>query len=643
MIEIRFTPTNSNSELTLTIGEAAQGATATRVEGTRDVFVTNEEDDSDVFMPVRTTSGTVRFYNKDNAWSQLANISNTHQPVTLSQGNSVLWQGYINKGYVGTRRLFGYNEECEIAVQCPLMELDTVDYEPKYTVTPMMTLGAIVTDILTDPFGTGTSPYVIMNIEILDSEYHILNYCYVYMGTFYKTEKEPDGTATYTPRYTRKGALEEVLKMACCTAHWTGTAVEIKAMKEVTSGTGISPLTFTPADTDCSETAVMPFKKVEVTADADGNDTAIEFPTAVISNWAKLREGSAGEVTVSRGLTDVHPVVRSYSQIGTITGDVDDQEYEYECTIQGGTSTPYIVAYQDRKNIGSDTAQNLSPALWLNYPDPIGETDIDNNTSFTCTEYHIRTKQPFFVYDAILVVQIRLKGNFVDGEIDGIIKIRVKVGNMCFDPTSNSWVEVGVGHLTPDMIEATFENGELKRTGNLNYNFETYSGFGIPVDGTLNGIVDIEITMPDDYHNVGITIDSLSVKAVRHVSDIHEKSSFTVKDPLGSGEDSVELAYCSGRRADNADNFLFLRLLSSNEYVVAKELSLDDTEQLPEQWVAARHASMNTGKARSLLSIRSKESIAPGRYTYANKIYETLAINHDWAEGVTEAHLIEIS
>ena len=99
MITIDFTALRSSDAYTLMIGTGH----ATSVEGTRDVFVTTEEDDTDLFMPVRCTSGTVRFYNAGGAWNTLADISDDHTPVQLvtQGGGGVVWRGYINKGYVG--------------------------------------------------------------------------------------------------------------------------------------------------------------------------------------------------------------------------------------------------------------------------------------------------------------------------------------------------------------------------------------------------------------------------------------------------------------------------------------------------------------------------------------------------------------
>ena len=187
-----------------------------------------------------------------------------------------------------------------------------------------------------------------------------------------------------------------------------------------------------------------------------------------------------------------------------------------------------------------------------------------------------------------------------------------------------------------------FENGQLKRTQDLNPYFDSYDGYGIPVDRVLSGEVQVTVDA-SNFSSDLICIDSLEVSAVRHVANSKERNLFTANGTKGSGDDDVELAFCSQRRAVNADNFLFAPL--GNEYEVVPYLQTDYGDIKPEEWVAKRRATLTTSdtKARSVILLRQIGDIEPGQYAFNGKVYDTLSINHAWAENITEAHLIEIS
>ena len=636
MIQISFTALHGD-DYVLQIGAAEQDADPTVVDGTRDVFTTTEEDDTDVFMPVRCTSGTIRFYNAGNAWGTLADISDEHKPVTLLSNGSPVWSGYINKGYVGTRKLYGYNEECEICVQCPLSELDTVNYEP--TKNTMMTLGSIVSDILTYPFGNDGDTFNVTLPSGTDAG--MVLGLYVYSGFFYKNFENDDGSTAYVPKYTRKEALAEVLKMACCTARWTGTSVEIKEMKVVSSSSDtLSP---NPADTDSSETAIVPFKSVRVTANANENDVAIQWPTKAIQNWVSDNKMQSGwNLTVRLGTTMLKPINVLYGDFGSSWSGSDewrnitDDEYDY--TPWSGQNETRIAAYEDRSGKDVGSANNRAPSVWLNQCSvQISEFDV-GITQVNTTIFCIKTKNAFFIQDAILCIQMRLTENFYEKNFSGVVKLSVKVGSYFWESATNSWTT----QPSNAFFDAEFENGQLKRTQDLNPYFDSYDGYGIPVDRVLSGEVQVTVDA-SNFSSDLICIDSLEVSAVRHVANSKERNLFTANGTKGSGDDDVELAFCSQRRAVNADNFLFAPL--GNEYEVVPYLQTDYGDIKPEEWVAKRRATLTTSdtKARSVILLRQIGDIEPGQYAFNGKVYDTLSINHDWAENITEAHLIEIS
>jgi len=105
-------------------------------------FVTQEDDDEDMFTPVRTQSGYLRIIDDGLAadgvtafdWKDLIPETDTSRPVTLTatpagaSTSTVVWQGYMQpQTFSGV--LYGGTQEREFPVQCGLSSLDSIDVD----------------------------------------------------------------------------------------------------------------------------------------------------------------------------------------------------------------------------------------------------------------------------------------------------------------------------------------------------------------------------------------------------------------------------------------------------------------------------------------------------------------------------------
>jgi hypothetical protein len=104
-------------------------------------FTTQESDDEDMFCPIRTQTGYLRIVDngKDangNAfdWKDLIPATDTSRPVTLTQGNTTLWQGFMQAQDFGSV-LYGNPQEREFPVQCVLSLLGGSDINYTQTAT----------------------------------------------------------------------------------------------------------------------------------------------------------------------------------------------------------------------------------------------------------------------------------------------------------------------------------------------------------------------------------------------------------------------------------------------------------------------------------------------------------------------------
>lgn len=137
--KIKFKSLRAGTDYTLNIykdGSLPSGYPLT-LKGGAQPFMTQEDDDADMFMPVRTQSGYVRIVDDGRAlnasnvdvsfnWKDLVPETDTSRPVTLTvpngAGTRVVWQGFMQaQNFSGV--LYGGTQEREFPVQCMLTTL----------------------------------------------------------------------------------------------------------------------------------------------------------------------------------------------------------------------------------------------------------------------------------------------------------------------------------------------------------------------------------------------------------------------------------------------------------------------------------------------------------------------------------------
>jgi hypothetical protein len=131
--QINFKSLRVGALATVNIYDADYTGDPIPLKGGAEPFVTQEDDDEDIFTPVRTQSGYIRIVDdgKDangNAfnWKDLVPSTDVDRPVTLVSSNLVLWQGFMQaQNFSGT--LYGNPQEREFPVQCPLTVLSVND------------------------------------------------------------------------------------------------------------------------------------------------------------------------------------------------------------------------------------------------------------------------------------------------------------------------------------------------------------------------------------------------------------------------------------------------------------------------------------------------------------------------------------
>ena len=121
---ISFKSLRAGTVYTLNIGS---GNNDVALKGAAQPFVTQEDDDEDMFTPIRTQSGYLRIVDDGSVagfnWKDLVPLTAFGKPVALMDGSTVVWQGYIQT-QTFSGELYGGTQEREYPVICPLSVLE---------------------------------------------------------------------------------------------------------------------------------------------------------------------------------------------------------------------------------------------------------------------------------------------------------------------------------------------------------------------------------------------------------------------------------------------------------------------------------------------------------------------------------------
>jgi hypothetical protein len=119
--QIKFRPLRANTLYTVNIYDNSYTGNPVQLTGADNPFVTQEDSDDDMFLPVRTQSGYLRFVDDGTVnWRGIIPSTDTDRPVVLTNSSGqVQWQGFMQAQNFGLE-LYGTPQTIEFPLQCPL-------------------------------------------------------------------------------------------------------------------------------------------------------------------------------------------------------------------------------------------------------------------------------------------------------------------------------------------------------------------------------------------------------------------------------------------------------------------------------------------------------------------------------------------
>lgn len=138
--QVNFRSLRANTLYTVNVYDASYTDDPVQLTGAAQPFETQEDDDDDLFVPVRTQSGYLRIVDTgtDNAgnafdWRDMLPSSDTDRPVTLTHGDNVVdWVGFIQPTNFGVG-VYSNPQEVEFPLQCPISIMEGIDINYRQT------------------------------------------------------------------------------------------------------------------------------------------------------------------------------------------------------------------------------------------------------------------------------------------------------------------------------------------------------------------------------------------------------------------------------------------------------------------------------------------------------------------------------
>ena len=611
-----------------------------------DPISTDEDSDSDMFMPVRTQSGYIRLLSTDKTtWRQLIPASATAMPVKLMRGSTIAWQGYVQTGTYGTTWPAIY-EDFELPIVCGLSVLESFDVDVQGP-GDMVTVGQLLAYLFGKLSGLTYKCY--FHTGNPNSNPAWLQYKVLWRNFL----DEDDGTLKAS--YNCLEILEEICKFYgwSCRTHGDGIwftsitddersdIVVVYTMQELAAGTTSTPaesfthITIADADfasTDHSEEWIPGCKSVTFNSELNAFDTIIEVPKDELlkahkndtpfrnEHWKDVDANEAwiqfrGAINYENALVKIKSYVESA---------VDDQP---QCCGR-------LIIFD------TDMREPKLRYNWTLSIDAFRSEDYGPRQSSTPL-VEIESKAAYILSDGILYINGKTD-NFINGKATCVLKIGTQYWN------GTAWTS------TASTFELLCDSQGIEDT-RTSINDTEYQGTGIPITTTLTGkiyfaINDVSLTsllfVP---FNGYFPLQDFEIGFVRRQQDSEANDlNYTATGGAFPEEVTVDSIFCTDKSKTEGNNTMRCEmgygLLFSNTLII-DTIPYKTDYMKPEQHNANLIAAYGS-TIRQVLTLQlwnSRVAASPKSIiTLEGKRYFPVAISHHWRDGIQEVKLMEI-
>ena len=642
--------------LTLTVGGVTPSTTPPLAA---QPFDTSEDADSDVFRPVRTQSGHLRMVSTDAAtWRSFIPASAQAEPVTLKQGNTIVWQGFVQTGTYGMRFPATF-EEIELPLVDMLGVLDCYDVEVSGP-AEMVTIGQLLNYIFTKItslsvdiyFSVGPSTYTTVPVWL---QYQLVWRNFISKGI------------TPTGRFSLLGLLQELCKFFGWSCRSCGTGIYFTSMADSLQSdhfikysvaglltpasdyttASITAVTLTDADfatADHSEEYVPGYKKVTINSELNAYNALIKLPSDEIFKEYQYNTPVLGTHTQNKDLAQCW-ILEHGSE------DFENEDVTVTSYTEANGSTNYC--YGKLLIYDPDTSENKARFGWSTlfeiFRSPVNYSRQNDTPLFSIT-----SKDTFYLGGGTLYV----KGgaDFSDptyvsqGIPRAICVLRIGyTGNYKYW-NGSAWTS---SYATFIMV---YDMSGIRNT-RTSITEPEYEGYGMPIGDTMFGniyfaVIDVEATiyaLATGARYVPIMNFEIGFARVGEDDQINDKS-YTATGGAFPDEQTIDTIFCTDKTKTVTGNKtihceLGYGMLFGSQGIVDTITYGDGSQKKPEQRTADVMAAFYN-QTRQVLTLSLKTSqigalIGPANtITLGGNQYIPIASAHQWRDDVTQLKLI---
>jgi hypothetical protein len=661
---------------------------------------TNEDADTDMFMPVRCQTGSFRYLGKNDhaTWLNLIPANSLSIPVKLQRGSTVVWQGYIQPQVFENEYPGLGTVEHVFPIQCPLSVLDTIDIDPDPSTTinnnATITFGSLLqTYVFNRLTGTTISGFYVQGTKAVTEARLAVR---VMWANFLTT----DSNNSVVCKYTCKQVLEEFCKFFGYTCRMYGSYVYFSQPTEDTAyftsfsalnGTGSSVARHTfnitgamIANMDNHEQICPGVGKVTVKSDINKIDNLVEIPYDEI--YDKYNLGVPTNSIIVRALDQgdekIYYLIREPNSNGA-TLSYDNEQVSMslfaakvnDVTLTKNKYARFLV--YDTSEVGDPETQEIPESKksygWSKCVELFHGTEYAGGS--TATMFTITSKQTFVMAGGILYVSWKMRNTdagqykLMLSDHPATVTAQLRIGDSYWSGTWNRttkewnngvWITPAPGATPPTFTMYLDADGPT--TTRKNANAPQYDGCGIPVADTLRGILEFKVIdvapwqggiVPFEVDNNGfVPMHDFEIGFVRGtVEDTkHTGNEYTVKGGAFREEVNVDLIWASdviyGQGTDRHMPAGLGYILDSNDRPARFVPSMAGSSVIPEQELARVIAAYGNRTHRVVkLTLRQSMvgAVVPtGLSSGLENGFFPLAVSTDWRDDTTTITLISL-
>ena len=648
------------------------GSTPVTLVGGVDPFVTQEDDDEDVFTPIRTQTGYIRIFDDgkdangnslgDGWWRSLIPVGALDRRVELYSGSTLRWSGYIQpQSFSGDIYNGPQEREFPICDRLTILKCYDVvpgDYQSSNFARLLYYIFSKIPTGSSLQFDFGGGSYI-------DG--------WLKKGVMWSLFGELDNSGNVQAKYSCYEMLEEVCKFFGWTCRLHGSVVYFElsgdsstwrlltysALNSLGNGSSYTYSDSTPtprtslpgtfASMNNSETFVPGWRKCRVESDVGRISTVIEYPSQEIMDYFSYSTPGRSGTRPPYWFTKKHAA--TFVNVLSFR----DVLLAFHQEGSGGTlarSNPYIYAYlEERVPHNIDFINSL--AVW--------------RSPATSPTYLFRmtSKRAFSLYDGIVVISANAQideiqagsSSVVTYDAYGILELMLKVGTKYWN--GSTWTETLSTFLVqtggadrPSQTEQQEGIGSIWNDHYFDSAYPDYVGHGIPVTGSVGGIVEFSIVgftdltynSESDMRQVNLT--DLKIEFLRKRNSPGVQTDADTNKYVASGnrlffhEKEVHTIFTC-----DSNNQFGLSIITNPDGSYCQTLTFADGDASAGQHLANRMASFGNKIRRVMqLDMNVNDAYNPAvLLNYESVKYATLSISRNWCNDTYTMKFIEIS